>query len=101
MTGIQAIQLSPCSAWLPDIYLLKQAKSDFSNHATVPLPFRDQVRPRLNHVCLSDAAQNSKNKHATEAHIFLETGALPIELLPYGCVMMIAERECFVKALTL
>ncbi len=28
----------------------------------------------------------------------LETGALPIELRPYGCAMMIAAREGFVKA---
>lgn len=28
----------------------------------------------------------------------LETGALPIELRPYGCATMIAERVGFVKA---
>src|SRR5216683_2320876 len=30
----------------------------------------------------------------------LETGALPIELRPYRCAMMIAKREGFVKAKT-
>jgi hypothetical protein len=41
--------------------------------------------------------KRSKNKHTAEAHILLETGTLPIELLPYGCAMMITEREGFVK----
>ena len=55
---------------------------DFSIHATVPLPFQDQVRSRFNHLCFSDAALIQQEQMHLIGRTSLETVALPIELLP-------------------
>jgi hypothetical protein len=60
-------------------------------------PFGIRSGSCFNHFRLSDTAQKQQEQTRHEGAHTLETGALPIELRPYRCAMMIAEREGFVK----
>jgi hypothetical protein len=62
-------------------------------------PFGIRSGSCFNHFRLSDTAQKQQEQTRHEGAHTLETGALPIELRPYRCAMMIAKREGFVKAI--
>ncbi len=62
-------------------------------------PFGIRSGSCFNHFRLSDTAQKQQEQTRHEGAHTLETGALPIELRPYRCAMMIAKRDGFVKVI--
>ena len=81
-SGNSAFTILGLAAWI--LILCDQDYQTFRTMLLSPFPFRDQVRPRFNHLRSSDAVLTQQEQmHHKGAHT-LETVALPIELHPYG-----------------